>query len=532
MHASLSNSPLTMNTGADQDRRSTAAKIRHFFFGETPSDTWLSTAVNCFMTATLLALIWFPLRRTFANVEINYNEGWNAYRAAMVASGIPLYGTPPHGFGTGTAYPPLSFHLIGWLGTPSTFTAIGRWVSLISLMATGIFVSLIVRRAGGSRQTAVFSFLLYVIGIALLRPDRIGMNDPQLLGEALSVAGLYFYFRNPDSNRHLCVSALLFCLAGFTKPNLLAFPAAVAIDLLLRSRRAFATWAGAMVLCAGFLTAVTLLIDGRYFPIHLMGGGGRAYSYSMGWSGYHKYVEKFQTLLVIGTAWSICAFRSRRVLASAFVLSHVLAFLLAGGSGVDLNIFFNALAATAIACGIALCDIIFATAGLRPAVLNSTAALMFGFLFISIMTFVPGQLRRDREMIRVLPAHESEFNSAVDFMKTRPGPALCESLLLCYEAGKPFEYEPYSVRDLLRTGRLHEDEILQLLRTNHFQTVQIALRSDEVNLKEWVDLRASLGSDQKESDKERRFTPAFMRELLDDYQLSKRTSDMAIFCPK
>src|SRR6266567_4209492 len=296
MHASLSNSPLTMNTGADQNRRSTAAKIRHFCFGETPSDTWLSTAVNCFMTATLLALIWFPLRRTFANVEINYNEGWNAYRAAMVASGIPLYGTPPHGFGTGTAYPPLSFHLIGWLGTPSTFTAIGRWVSLISLMATGIFVSLIVRRAGGSRQTAVFSFLLYVIGIALL-----------------------------------------FCLAGFTKPNLLAFPAAVAIDLLLRSRRAFATWAGAMVLCAGFLTAVTLLIDGRYFPIHLMGGGGRAYSYSMGWSGYHKYVEKFQTLLVIGTAWSICAFRSRRVLASAFVLSHVLAFLLAGGSGVELD---------------------------------------------------------------------------------------------------------------------------------------------------------------------------------------------------
>jgi len=108
-----------MNTGADQNRRSTAAKIRHFCFGETPSDTWLSTAVNCFMTATLLALIWFPLRRTFANVEINYNEGWNAYRAAMVASGIPLYGTPPHGFGTGTAYPPLSFHLIGWLGTPA-----------------------------------------------------------------------------------------------------------------------------------------------------------------------------------------------------------------------------------------------------------------------------------------------------------------------------------------------------------------------------------------------------------------------------
>src|SRR6266851_2433094 len=531
MHASLSNSPLTMNTGADQDRRSTAAKIRHFFFGETPSDTWLSTAVNCFMTATLLALIWFPLRRTFANVEINYNEGWNAYRAAMVASGIPLYGTPPHGFGTGTAYPPLSFHLIGWLGTPSTFTAIGRWVSLISLMATGIFVSLIVRRAGGSRQTAVFSFLLYVIGIALLRPDRIGMNDPQLLGEALSVAGLYFYFRNPDSNRHLFVSALLFCLAGFTKPNLLAFPVAVAIDLLLRSRRAFATWAGAMVVSGGLLTAMILLIDGHYFLVHLMGGGGRAYSYWMGWSGYHKYVEKFQTLLVIGAAWSICAFRSRRVVVSAFVLSHLLAFLLAGGSGVDLNIFFNALASTVMACGIALSDFSFVPTGSRSAILNSTAALMFAVFFISVMIFVPGQLRRNREQLRLLPARVREFNSAAELLKTRPGPALCESHLLCYEAGKPFEYEPFSVQQQLKAGVLHEEDILQLLRTHPFQTIEVALREEEQNLSEG-DLRMSLTSDQKEPDKQRRFGPKFMNELLAEYQLSMRTSEMALFCPR
>src|SRR5712692_1105606 len=272
------------NTGAEQDQSTTAPKTRQFNFGETAGDTWLSTAVICLMTATLLALLGFPLRRTFANVEVNYNEGWNAYRAAMVSNRIPLYATPPQGFGTGTAYPPLSFHLVGLLGTASTFTLIGRLVSLISLIAAGVFVGLIVRRGGASRQIAVFSFLLYEIGIALLRADRIGMYDPQLLGEALSVAGLYFYVRNPISNRLLCVSALLFCLAGFTKHNLIVFPAAVAIDLLLRSRRAFVTWAGAMLLSVGILTGMTLVIDGRYFPIHLMGGGGRTYSYGIAWS--------------------------------------------------------------------------------------------------------------------------------------------------------------------------------------------------------------------------------------------------------
>ncbi len=531
MHTSLSNSSATMNTSVDQDRRSGLLKSRHFFSGEVARGAWLSVTVICLMIVTLLALLGFPLRRTFANVEVNYNEGWNAYRAAMVASGIPLYGAPPHGFGTGTAYPPLSFHLVGLLGTASTFTLIGRLVSLISLITAGVFVSLIVKHGGGSRQIAVFSFLLYEIGIVLLRADRIGMYDPQLLGEALSTAGLYFYFRNPISNRLLCVSALLFCLAGFTKHNLIVFPAAVAIDLLLRSRRAFVTWAGAMLLSVGILTGMTLVIDGRYFPIHLMGGGGRTYSYGIAWSQFHHYVEKFQSLLVIGTAWSMCSFRSRTVFASAFIMSHLLGFLLAGGSGVDLNIFFNALAAAAIACGLALSDITLALAGSRPSVSNSTPALMFAFFFISIMIFVPGQLRRDRQSIRVLPVHENEFRSAVELLKTRPGPALCESLLLCYEAGKPFEYEPYSVRGLVRTGRLHEDEVLQLLRTHHFQTVEITLRPDEEDLIE-SDLRASLGSDQKKPDTERRFTPKFMKELLEDYQLSMRTSQMAIFCPK
>ena len=80
-------------------------------------------------------------------------------------------------------------------------------------------------------------------------------------------------------------------------------------------------------------------------------------------------------------------------------------------------------------------------------------------------------------------------------------------------------------------GRIREEDVLQLLRRRHFQTVQIALRFDGRDLKE-SELRASLGSDQKAPDTERRFTPNFMKELLEDYQLSKRTSQMAIFLPR
>src|SRR5258708_9100448 len=145
MHASLSNSSATMNSSASQNRRSGVTKIRHFFSGDAALGAWLSTIVICLMVVTLLALLAFPLRRTFANVEVNYNEGWNAYRAAMVASGTPLYGAPPKGLGTMTAYPPLSFHLVGMLGRASTFTVIGRLVSVISLISAGVLVGLVVR---------------------------------------------------------------------------------------------------------------------------------------------------------------------------------------------------------------------------------------------------------------------------------------------------------------------------------------------------------------------------------------------------
>lgn len=517
-----------MNTGPELNRSLEAKELRSFLLDTPVADRSLSVAVICLMVAVMVGLFQFPVRRIFANVQVNYNEGWNAYRDAMAAKGIPLYRTPPQGLVGATAYPPISFHLVSWLGNPNTFTVVGRLVSLFSVFVTGVFVALIVSRGGGSRLIAIFSLLLYEIGIALLRADRIGMNDPQLLGEAFSTAGLYCYVRNPDSKRLLCISALLFCLAGFTKPNLIAFPAAVAIDLLIRSRRSFFPWAGAMLLSAGILTAVTVLFDGRYFLSHLMGGGGRAYSYHTAWSQFHHYVERFQCLLVIGTAWSVRALRSRPVFASAFVLAHGFAFLLGGGNGVDLNIFFNGLAATVIVCGLALSDLQAVPEPSQTFALRSPGAIMFGLFFISIMIFVPGQLRRDRQQMRLLTASAAEFNTAVNLLKANQGPALCESILLCYEAGKPLEFEAFAAREQVRTGATREVDILELLRTHHFQTVQIELRSDEENLNDAA-LRTSLASDQKDPDTERRFSPAFMNELLKDYHLSLRTSAMAVF---
>src|SRR6266705_3524219 len=138
-----------MNSDIHTDQNSRPNSSRFSLFGEPLRETWLSIVVIGFMMVTMVALFRFPVHRIFANVEVNYNEGWNAYRADMVAKGIRLYGAPPQGLGTATAYPPISFHLISWLGSTNTFVVAGRLVSLLSLIAAGLFIGLIVRKAGG-----------------------------------------------------------------------------------------------------------------------------------------------------------------------------------------------------------------------------------------------------------------------------------------------------------------------------------------------------------------------------------------------
>src|SRR5436305_14003679 len=115
MVTSVSKMPETVTSNAVLDPQTSGRKQSGDFAWSRTIDKSLRMGVLFLMAATVIALFWFPVRRSFKSVEINYNEGWNAYRAAMAASKIPLYGSAPQGFGTTTAYPPLSFHLIGWL---------------------------------------------------------------------------------------------------------------------------------------------------------------------------------------------------------------------------------------------------------------------------------------------------------------------------------------------------------------------------------------------------------------------------------
>ena len=176
-----------------------------------------------FLAVLALVEVWLPLSRAGAHYEIGYNEGWNAYLQQAVTDGARLYGKEPvYAFAN---YPPLSFHLVGWLGKLThDVTRTGRWISVLSFFTVAALTGLTVHRLTRSRQSALYAALSLVIFVGALKADRIGMNDPHLLGMAFIAFGFYAYVRDPESPRWLRISAIAFVLGLFTKQTLLAFP--------------------------------------------------------------------------------------------------------------------------------------------------------------------------------------------------------------------------------------------------------------------------------------------------------------------
>ena len=133
------------------------------------------------------------------------NEGFATYQQTTAARGDKVYGSPPKYVYQN--YPPLSFHLVGWLGLLTHDTNVaGRWISFFAYLAIALFVALIVEHFTHSRLSGAFAALCWLIWLAALDMVRVGYNDPHVLGVALSLAGLYWFIRDSGSISGLCIS--------------------------------------------------------------------------------------------------------------------------------------------------------------------------------------------------------------------------------------------------------------------------------------------------------------------------------------
>lgn len=64
------------------------------------------------------------------------------------------------------------------------------------------------------------------------------------------------------------------------------------------------------------------------------------------------------------------------------------------------------------------------------------------------------------------------------FIAARPGPALCETLALCYWAGKPFAVDTFNVGQAVRVGALDESVLDERIAAGEFSSVQTLTAPD------------------------------------------------------
>jgi hypothetical protein len=100
-------------------------------------------------------------------------------------------------------------------------------------------------------------------------------------------------------------------------------------------------------------------------------------------------------------------------------------------------------------------------------------------------------------------------------LKQHPGPALCEDLLMCYDAGKPHFYDAFFANDQMKIGRISEAEVSGILKSEYFKTIQLAIRADQ-----------PLAEGARD-----RFPAALMSVILEHYRPVVRASEFAILVP-
>ena len=386
------------------------------------------------------------------HVPLAPNEGWNAYLAHAAVSGQPLY---PQSLMVNND-PPLSFYIVGGLGRITGDPIIaGRLVSLIAFFAMAGAIIVILREMGVGVLAALFASLFFATGM-LAASFYVAMDDPQLLGHALQLAGLSLLL---PSRRDVHSAALLMTAGLFIKLNLLALPLAAAFWLFRQDRQdAVKFIATGLMLFIGGLLAARLFLDVNLvsalsFPRHWgLANVTGATEQFLSWAG---------GALIIAAALAWKSHRNNRLVLIYAASAVMLDAIFAAGDGAGANIFFDAAIALSLSAGLALARLPKRWIG--PVTLFAAAPLGL---------YLTGHYARANFPYSEAFAREAPLD--IGFIAVHPGPALCENLTLCFWAGKEDPVDVFNLSEAIKTRARGEDDLAHLLETKYFGSVALS----------------------------------------------------------
>jgi hypothetical protein len=387
----------------------------------------------------------------------------------------------------------------------------GRLVSLLSFFALVANVFWLIRRLGGTSSGSVFGAAIFAAILLSFAPAYVGVDDPQLLGDAVMLAGFNLFLARGDTLSGILATALVVILAGLIKHNQIAVPLAITVWLLLNDKPRFVRW------IAVFFAVSAVAIAGLYasFGFNVFGS-----------IFIHRHYAIESSLLAISTWWLpllplfvtaliFSASRwhdSRQNIVVAYLAASALEGLLVF-QGVNLNIEFDLVIALSISAGLALDAFVdgIRASGVPGRHANTVAVL---FLSLGVIFTSPVKLGGLVDFIVHGKREDAALRDQIAFIASHRGPVICEQISLCYWSGKAFELDPFNSHLYFQSHPGSESALLKRVSDKDFPVIQ---------LNAW---QADRNDDS--------FSNDFMQALLKNYTITM-TNDRpasAIFVPR
>jgi hypothetical protein len=421
---------------------------------------FLSLAALIFFLHTILALS--------HRYSIGYGEAPLVDQAMRLASGRNIYrsdlSSPPY---TISNYPPLYPLLMApfvKLFGPSYLP--GRIISLLSTLASGVFLALIVHLHSQDRLAATVTALLflsirYVVGwSSAARVDMLAL--------ALSTAGLYVVTRRPTTRRGLVISSLLLVAATYTRQSYgLAAPLAAFVWLLTQDWRQalrLAVLVGGVGL-ALFLGLNALTREGFYFNIVTANVNEFDWERVQYW--WRNLRETASILLVLGGVALFLTPRRVKVwsLVMPYLIGSGLSAVTIGKIGSSINYLLELSAALSVVVGTLLAW-------------SREHQWLRTFLFI-LLTLQVGQLMRTTldgpvEWLKWRLYPVKELEDLEWMVRTADGPVLADEFMgMLPLQDRPLYIQPFEVTQLANAGLWDQTDLLTSIQNQEFPIILV-----------------------------------------------------------
>jgi hypothetical protein len=217
-------------------------------------------------------------------------------------------------------------------------------------------------------------------------------------------------------------------------------------------------------------------VAGGDFIDHLM--SPRLY----GWYGarYHlmKYLRLFKfPLAAIALSSSLLRAPDQMILATWGTISIISATILSGFEGTSYNMFQDAAVFLGVAAGVIMSELRKSEfRGRLAKVLASALPFLVAQPILARAPDIVVQVYHAPALLESDRRRRETFLADAEFVAGKQGPAICESLLLCYVAGQPFVLDPFNSRQYILSGRLNQGELIRRIAAHEFAVIQ--LRAD------------------------------------------------------